>query len=209
MMAGCSSRNDLDALFNDNDELTSVRQNNHTVYFDYYLPSDLEEVNVNRVAGVFSYQNSTIIMNLNVPSIVNSRYYADAILNDDGFFEEDRLTYHNEGTFKDIDGQMQQYIFNVYAYDDCYILHLLCLNVNIYGYSSKNELYDLAKKMLLLARNTTVRYDEVIAKYSSKEVIDYERKQLDLFSYNLPSSGIIDELLIGEETSNEETNDEE
>ena len=82
------------------------------------------------------------------------------------------------------------------------------MNVNIYGYANPDELFDVTKKMLMMARNVTVRYEDVISKYSAKEVIDYQKKQLDLFSYNLPVNGLIDELLL-EDAAEEDNSTEE
>lgn len=206
-LASCHAGNKLDEAFAGLDMPTGVRQNNHTAFYDYYLPSDMEEMDVNRVAGVFSYQQSKIVMNLNVSAIVNDRYYSEAFA-DNGFFDKDRLYYQNDGTFIDLENNEKEYHFRVYSYDECYIAYLECMNVNIYGYANPDELFDVTKKMLMMARNVTVRYEDVISKYSAKEVIDYQKKQLDLFSYNLPVNGLIDELLL-EDAAEEDNSTEE
>ena len=58
--------------------------------------------------------------------------------------------------------------------------------------------------MLLMARSALVRSEGIISAYSSKEVIDYEKQQVNLFETIMPVNGQINDFLIGENIPTDE-----
>ena len=214
VFSACSNSYDvkknLDEIFDDTTSLITVRQNNYSTYMDYYLPSDMEEVECTKEACIFSFRDSYMILNINASDIINSQYYSDEVLSDDGFFSEEKLFYSIKGQYRDHNDELHEFFFKGYEIDECYLLQLKSIDVNIYGYASKKDAGDLAKKMLLMCRSVSVKRDSIVALYSSKDVIDYEKTAIDLFEYIVPVNGQLDELLpddlkqVQEETAEDE-----
>ena len=48
-----------------------------------------------------------------------------------------------------------------------------------------------------MARSAAVRSEEIVTAFSSKEVIDYEKQQVNLFETIMPVNGQINDFLIG------------
>lgn len=199
-LSGCSTYLDLDASLDEafSKEKTNldIRDNCVVTYYDYFLPNDLVEYDYKDNVLLLGFNNSNIILNLNIPSIINDEYYKDYVAKDEGFFDEDKLVYSHIGTYTDLRNREQDYFFRLYQYDGRYLLHLMSMTVNIYSSCNKYDVEPIASKMLLLARTIKVDYDDVIADYSTKEVIDYEKKQVNLFDLVVPVNGKVEELLI-------------
>ena len=53
----------------------------------------------------------------------------------------------------------------------------------------------MSRHILQLATSTVVFEEEVISDFSVKAVIDYQKKQVDLFEKIVPSNGVLEELL--------------
>ena len=209
MLSACTntivSDNNFDTVFaNENNEL-KVRHNNYTNYIDYYLPSDMKELQSDELSYVFMFNHSRMIMDLNISGIINNRYYSDVSLANEGFFDNSKQIYTRSSSYLNEEDKPTEYLFSVYEYDDEYLLYLISSDLVFYGYADKQDLIPLSSKMLLMARTAAVKNSDIIANFSSKEVIDYEKKQVNLFEVIMPVNGQINEFLVGE---NKKTNDE-
>lgn len=201
-LCGCKTINlddidtQLDDVFLNIDKLSYYRVNNNMPYYSYYLPSDAGEDELDSDSLVLKYGESKIIMNLNISDIVNSKYYSEHRLNDDGFFVEEYKVYENIGQYKNADGLTKDYIYRLYNYNGKYVLHLLTNDMNYYGSVAAGDIRNATRCLLIIAKNTSVNYDNVVADFSNKDVIDYKRKQIDLFDNSLPSSGELASMLL-------------
>lgn len=200
LLCGCSTYIDLDAsldeAFSKEHNTLNIRDNCAVTYYNYYLPSDMVEYDYKDNILLLGYKDSNIIMNLNIPSIINEQYYTDYVAKDEGFFDEDKLIYSHTGTYSDIRNREFDYFYRLYQYDGRYLMHLMSRTVNIYSSCNKYDVVPISSKMLLLARTIKVDEDDVITDYSAKEVIDYEKKQVNLFDLVVPVNGKVEELLI-------------
>lgn len=188
--------NELDAVFNDAGKAEKIRHNNFTEYVDYYLPSDISEETADRLSCVFVYNRSRVIMDINISGIINERYYDELPFETEGFFDESKLFYRKEGTYKDNEGNDMEYIFRVYEYDEEYLLHFLTKDLVFYGYGERNDLIPLASRIFLIARGADVRTSAVLADFSTIDVIDYHKKQVNLFETIMPVNGSINDFLL-------------
>lgn len=198
LLTGCTNNanRDLDdAFINENIDL-NVRPNNSLTYYRYYLPSDVFEQDYEENTVLLKYENSNIVMNLNVASIINSEFYEEYALKDEGFFDDYKLSYEHFGTYLDIDNNLIDYFYRVYEYEDDCLVHLMSKNMNFYASTIKDNLYDLTSKLLIIAKTCEVNNVDVISAYSSKSVIDYQKKQINLFDLVLPVNGKLDELIL-------------
>lgn len=197
MLCGCASNNaTLDDAFTQENRDLNLRANNYLTYYNYYLPSDVYELNYEENAVLLKYEESNISMNLNVASIINSEFYNDYYLKDDGFFDDYRLFYEHTGTYLDADNNHLEYIYRVYEYENEYLVHMMSEKMNFYAYTIKDNLYDLTEKILIIAKSISVKDVDVISNYSSKSIIDYQKKQINLFDLVLPVNGKLDELIL-------------
>lgn len=212
MFTGCSVANkddlagEIDAILAENSAPKNIRQNNAVGYFSYYLPSDMSDGECDSTGCVMYYENSKILVNLNISSIINSKYYPDNSFGDEKIFADDKLVYEKKGTFINIESVNKSYLLRLYDYEDYYQIHLTSSDVNIYAYAYLNNVSETIKHIFLVAKSVSVKSSEIISEYSNKEVIDYQKKKLNLFEYIIPPEGKIDDLLI-EETTDANTDD--
>ena len=217
-LCGCKTtnldniNNELDEVFSNTENISYYRINNNMPYYSYYLPSDAGEDELDSDSIVLKYGESKIIMNLNIKDIVNSKYYSDYRLSDDGFFVPEYMMYENIGQYKNLDGLNKDYIYRLYNYDGQYVLHLQTNDMNYYGSVASGDIRNATRCLLTIAKNTSINYDSIIADFSNKDVIDYKRKQIDLFDNSLPTSGELASMLlegatIGDQKDNVDNNE--
>lgn len=200
LLCGCSfsSNKSLDEIFNDTNP-SKARINNYSKYVDYYEPSDIHEIEADNTSVVFELNNSKIIMNVNIAGIINSQYYRDLALNDDGFFDEDKCIYNKSSYYYDKDGSEIHYFFNLYEYDGIYLMHLANNCINIYGYCEQRDIELMASKIYNLLKSADVDTSAVLTNYSSRDVIEYRKSTVNLFEAVMPVEGRIDDMMIYDE----------
>lgn len=199
LLSACANvvdiNNDLDKIFKDNSKSIHT-SNNYSKYLEYYLPSDVYEVSSNETEFVFETADCKLIMNINIPNIINMRFYKDQVLKDEGFFKDENKVYETRGEFSNPSNEPTAYFFKMYKHDDVYLLHLATSELNLYGYAGKAESVLLAGKMFELAKACDVAKSDIVNDFSNKNVIDYTRKSIDLFKTYFPESGRVDDLII-------------
>jgi len=189
-------KKDLNDLFlNEKDIELKTRKNNYADYIDYYRPSDIFEIDSDDLSYSFKYNNSSMIMNINIAGIINNHFYNVYYQKDEGFFDHSKLIYERNDTyFTEIEDE--PFIYQLYQDNDDYLLYFATRYLIFYGLAKAEDIVPLTSKMLFLAKSSNVKEDLIVANYSSKDIIDYEKKQVNLFETTMPVSGKLDEFLI-------------
>ena len=198
---GCSDTvnitSQLDDVFYDEEVHSIIRTNNYTQYVNYYLPSDVQEESANSLSYIFTYNHSKIIMDVNVSGIINSKYYEKYAINDEGFFDKNKMIYSHEGNYSNSKEKMIPYFYHVYNHNDDYLAYFVSQELIFYVYTNMEDLIPVTSRILLIAKGANIANDDIIYRYSSKDVIDYQKKQVNLFETIMPVNGNINEFLIG------------
>lgn len=185
----------LDNTLDSIDTRYNFRTNNKSTYFSYYLPSDCQEMENSENASIIYFLNSKIVMNLNISSIINNKFYKDSVFDDEGFFNKDNVIYFKDGIFSKNNGVTSKFFIKVYKDNDIYLIQLKTNELNFYANTNINEIIEVINHIFLMAKTVEVDNTSIIAHYSAKEVIDYEKKQIDLFDYVNPSEGYLTDLI--------------
>ena len=204
ILTGCMESKDAvmqldDAFAKDMEEMV-IRTNNYGRYADYYLPSDTQEQSADILSYSFSYGRSNIIMDINVSGIINSKYYKDYLIADEGFFDQGKLFYSREGTYLNSAKEEIPYFYHLYRHDDDYLGYFVSEEVIFYLYTNGEDLVPVSSRILLMAKGISISNDDIIANYSSKDVVDYHKKQVNLFETVMPVNGVVNDFLIGQES---------
>lgn len=206
-LTGCSSAENIEnrieeTVIKEENTVYKARINTVGDYFSYYLPADCYRRESDNLSSVIDFMAGHIVLNLNIKDIIADRYYYENMLNNDGLFSENRLVYSKSSEMLKSEDEKLRYDLFVYSLDGEYLIHLQTRELQMYGYSFKGDLIETVRHMMIIAKNTEVMSDNVIDSFSAKDVIDYEKKQVNLFNYVIPSSGYVQELLKGYEEGN-------
>lgn len=203
-MTACGSKRDLqkefDEVFADDGFEESFRDNNFSKYLEYYVPSDVFQCDSNDMSYVFDYNDSRLIMNVNVSGIINRDYY-DTKITSEGFFDKNALVYSHSGVFLGNDGKESEYLCEIYQYDLQYLIYFNCQDIIMYAYTYKSDVVALCSRILLMAKTVNVKQDAIIADYSNKDVVDYRKQQINLFESVLPVNGRIDDMMVDDKNA--------
>ena len=187
---------DLDQVFSKDRQVEKIRQNNYSEYIDYYLPSDTTELESGKLSDSFVFNRSCFIMDVNVAGILNGKYYPEEYYGNEGFFDPEKLVFENEGIYHDVSGEENEYFYRVYSYEDRYLTYFVSRQLIFYGYAYEEDLVGLSSRILLMAKGTTIRQDDVISNFSLRDEIDFEKKQVNLFETIMPVNGNVNDLMI-------------
>lgn len=223
LLTGCTAikseniYSDLDNYLANLDSADKFRTNNSTEFYSYYLPSDMQELDCTNNSSSLTYNNAEIVMNLNIPAIVSGRAFNDYTLKNDGFFKESLLEYEKEGYFPKDDESTCNYAIRIYYDDNKYLVHFQTEELNFYCLCDASDVVDVVKHLFTISESADVDKNLVVANYSNKDIIEYQRKQVNLFRYEIPQSGFLSELVnqtggtveIQSEMPNEENTEEE
>lgn len=201
MMCGCASNKDinteLDSLLSDANKIVSNHPNNSLEYYDYYLPSDMGEVSFDQESLVLSYLDNKIVVNININDVVNIKYYPEQYLTNSSLLDQNKLVYSKSGKYLTIKDIERDYILNLYQNNDYYVIELITSDLT-YITSSKAYIKDIVKHLFTIAKSVDLDEELIIADYSNKNIVDYKKKQIDLFDSTRPTSGDLSEMLIGD-----------
>lgn len=201
LLTGCvqtdenSLSSNLDSLMSNLDFNYNTRQNHSSAFYTYYLPSDMSETDANSNASVIEYGKSKVVLNLNIGSLISNKYFNSKTFIDEGFFKDATKFYDYSGQFVKDDESIMDFNLDIYKHDDIYLINLATVEISFYGSSTANELIDLIRHLFIIAKSANVDKESVIASYFEKDTIEYEKKQVNLFDYVIPSSGFISDLI--------------
>lgn len=201
ILTGCFSdaskdiRSDLDHLLENLDYKYFTRENTSTDLFSYYLPSDMSNEDGNTTSAVVRYNDSKVIINVNIASIVNRVSFGYKDFYDDGFFNDDLLIYEKNGEYFNDELKSLNYLLKVYGEGETYLVNLVTSDLNFFGITNNYDLIDLTKRMFVIAKSCAVDYDAINSNYSNKDIIEYVKQPVNLFEYDIPSSGLLSDLV--------------
>lgn len=202
LLCGCTGISDeklteqLDRATSSFSDISAVSYNNFISNLDYYLPSDMSD-DYDGNFLVFHYHDTDIYANINVSAVVEYSYSGIPLFQDDGFFDSSFLFYSKKMQTIDNKNEPLTLQGDIYRYEDSYAIHLFSRSMNYYCLCEKGEVLDLLQHMILLCRCSKVNEEEIVSLYSRKDVIDYTKKQIELFESYIPIDGTLSNLLIG------------
>ena len=207
-LVGCNQSADiktsLDAIISEEVNNGDIyRQDHNSVYFSYYLPSDIYIIEASRNVSILSFNQDRILMNLNITSII-----ADQNKTKNGFFEstisykKDYLIYQNKGIYRDYDDIECHYDFEVYEINEHYLLNLKTDDMCYYAYTTIDNVELLTKRLFSLAESMSMNRELIISDYSNFDAIDYRRQQINLFETIIPQEGKVEDIIVDKDKHN-------
>lgn len=182
--------------------------NSRKTYYSYYLDPSIGRISSTETGNVFSLNGVQFVMNLDVASIINEKYYPDSPVLHSYALDADVIA-ETSGKVKDRSGEELAYNARVCQYqDDLYVLNVDCGYIRFESLCGINEAPLIAARMIEIARSVTVSAGEVLAAYTTLEGIDYAGTPVELFEDKAPENGSIEELLVGYEGRSSQSEDE-
>ncbi len=166
----------------------------HGIYSFYKEPS-VGRISSEETSSVFTLNGVKFVMNLNVSSIVNSKYYEGKSIS--LIPEGMEVLAKSAGRFSDFLGEEHPFEVTLYRMKDEVFTYMKTDLLEFFSISGELPALQTAETMVRIARTVRVDRDAVIATYSSRQEISYERKRLELFQNVVPENGVIDELFEG------------
>ena len=196
-LCGCgeytgSIQNDLDRKVDQVVSQPAVTANHNHRYYSYYLDPQIGRIDSMLTSNIFTYNGVRFIMNLNTSSVINQEYYEPG---SDEIQIEAELAAEKSGTFINALGKEDEYTVKVYRTgQEIYAVCVYNDPVSLYAMCKDYEVADTASAMMSILCTVQVNKQKVVADFSNKRKIDYQREPLELFQFIAPESGAIQEL---------------
>ena len=166
-------------------------QNHVKRFYRYYLPSDVVSIESGSTYDVFSCEQTTFVMNLDVGRIINDEYYHENEISENiSIYAKDYLVYDLNGTVLD-----SVFKLNVYQCDQLYLLELAINNVTFNACVKLDYVSETLRKMLIIGNSVLTNNNEIIDNLSNKDVIEFHKEKIDLFQIIIPKDGRLEELI--------------
>ncbi len=172
--------------------IDDLADNNKPLY-RYYIEPSVGRRDSTQTGNVFLLNGREFIMNLDIASVINTRFYDEILFNEQ---IDSAAMIAMEGSYVDYNDLEFHYMLTVYDLQDSkYFIDLSMAYVNFYAYCEYAEIEELVLMMMKIGKTVDVDAEKVIAAYSSKPSTEYVKEKLDLFETVIPDSGRIEELM--------------
>lgn len=202
MLSSCTVKTYIDlqselesSLASANDAKIFTSNINKPLY-SYYLSPSIGRNKSTQTSSILNDRGRKFVMNLNVASIIQEKYYSETEQTDD--FQDPIVKC--EGEYIDVDETTHSYTVTTYEMNDYYVTVFHSDVVEFYSVLDALSTCDIVKDMLRIARSMRVDTDAVIQAYSNKKTVDYKSEKIELFEQIVPESGRIEELFDDTET---------
>lgn len=186
--------------------------NQNTPYYSYYLPTHMGRRFVNEVAAILVSNQTEIVLQLDVPSIISQRFYKNNVKTQENSEVIKNYFYEYSGTFIGEDGKTHPFSLRVSQMDDQYIIYIQSDQFILSSSAALSKVKPIVNDMIVVMRSASANKDKVISAYSNKQVINYQQQVLEIFEQVAPESGTLadmDRLIKGELDFSEYAKDEE
>lgn len=202
MLSSCTVKTSIDlqselesSLASANDAKIFTSNINKPLY-SYYLPPSIGRNKSTQTSSILNDRGRKFVMNLNVASIIQEKYYSETEQTDD--FQDPIVKC--EGEYIDVDETTHSYTVTTYEMNDYYVTVFHSDVVEFYSVLDALSTCDIVEDMLRISRSMRVDTDAVIQAYSNKKTVDYKSEKIELFEQIVPESGRIEELFDNTET---------
>lgn len=199
-LSGCTVYHEVTLQNLLNQKITQVEKetvnsaDHHKKFYSYFISPEIGRMEGDSTGNIFNYQGTEFLMNLNVSSVINEKYYNGIENNQDLLNRSSRRAYAS-GTYQDTNGDVHD--FSVAVYDlgrQNYLTAMRTDTVDFCAVSDALKSVDLAGEMLRIARSVLVNSDAVTTAYSRKETVTFTGEKIQLFDSIAPESGRVEEL---------------
>lgn len=174
----------------------SSYQNRSKSYYSYYLSPGLGHRSATKAADILVCDHNEVLMSIVASSVISSKYYASDADYLNNFIDKNAY-YSDSFPGVDINGNNTRFLVTTYKVDNEYYL---MVRTQYFYYLTKarlDQMPQIVRDIISVARTTTINQDAIVMAYSSKEVIDYENRQVySVFTQTAPENGTLAEMLV-------------
>lgn len=166
-------------------------------YFRYYLPPYAGVRESTQTSSLVNIGSDLMMIQLNISDIVAKTYYAEEDTANSSVNPID-ISVPDEGRYETLSGSYYDRLNKEHAYtlvsfdvDTSRAFILKNEYVEITALVPKSEISMMLETMITVMRSVEVEEDEVVARFSNKEIINYESVREEFFELAVPESGTL------------------
>ncbi len=184
---------DIDKAINEKIEIINQTKayenhNHQKGLFSYYLPKDVGVKRSNKISTVLLVDHYEVFMALNVSEIMNDKLEVFSLNPANFVLVKDFTTLNNQN----------KSVFNTLVIEELtdsqYLVYLKANEMFLVASTPKAGIVNILEKMLIVTRTVEIDKKKVVAQFSNKEEINYQKEVIELFSESVPVEGFLKDI---------------
>ena len=185
-----------DVANNPNNSINNMRKG----LYSYYLPKTVGKVSSTELSSVLISHNTKVLLNLDVIAVLSETYYSDTQNVLRSFVNKETALVDLSGFYLDSDFNHIDYTVSVIKLSNQKVL--LTVQTEYFIFSSIAAMAlspELVFDILSVARSIKMDKPAVLLVYSQREIINYQKETLSIFSQISPESGTVLDMITNAE----------
>lgn len=164
--------------------------------FSYYLPVHMGRRPAGPASAKLISRNQVVMLNVDVINVLNQSYYRDISNPLRNALNKEAAFFVKEGFMVRNDGVAMPYALSVTQLSDALVFaQVQTDSFIISSFHPPGSSVELLKDMILLARTVRVNQSVVLATYSNREILTFQRESLNIFAQVAPESGTVIDMI--------------
>lgn len=156
--------------------------------FSYYLPKNIGVLRSNKISTVMLVDNYEVFMALNVSEILNNKIETLNLNESDFILVKKFQTTNNQNETVDNEIVIEQ------LSDNQYLLYLKVNEIFMLSSVPSAGIATILENMLIVSKTINIDEKLVVAEFSNKEEMKYEKQVIELFSESVPEEGFLKDI---------------
>lgn len=192
LLVGCNSKSYTDSVQTSLAQPLSRASTHHKQMYRYYVPPSVGVKTTNQNSTIFLIENHEVLMNLSISDIVSKQYYEE-----EGSLDQAPLDveFNYRGSYFDANKESQSFDMNIHrlSNDELAIFldnHLVSMITVIPEVSASLVI----ETMITIMKSVDVNTEQVVATYSTKEIIEKDATFSEFFEQVPPETGTLQDM---------------
>lgn len=177
-----------DVVDNPNNSLNNMRKD----LYSYYLPRSIGRISSTKLSSVLVSHNTRILMNLDVIAVLSETYYTETQNVLRSFVNKESALVDVSSFYLDSDFHHIDFSVSVIKISKSKVLLTVQTEYFIFNSITATALCpEIVYDMLTIARSVKMDKPAILLAYSQREIINYQKETLSIFSQIAPESGTV------------------
>lgn len=175
---------------------TAKHRSMHRDLFSYYLPLHMGRQDATPTSVQLTSHSQTIVLSLDIINMLNQTYYRDVANPIRTALRRDNASFMFEGYMDRFDEVRVPFMIIASELSDSLVFLQLQTDTFILSSIHPQAISaELLIDMMSIARTVLVQRDLVVTVYSNRDIITYQRENLNIFSQIAPESGTVIDMI--------------
>lgn len=192
VLVGCNSKSYTEAVQTSLAQPLPKASTHHKQMYRYYVPPAVGIKTTNQNSTIFLIEGHDVLMNLSISDIVSKQYYEDENLADQSALD---VEFNYRGSYFDAHQVSQSFDMNIHRLSNGELAIFLDNRlISMIAVIPEVSAPLVIETMITIMKSVDVNTEQVIATYSTKEIIEKDATFSEFFEQVPPETGTLQDM---------------